>query len=124
MPSIPKPVPQGFVVDIDLLKEALGRLITRNETNPVARATFRIGYAKNMRDLETNPDRHLAGAVDIIARHGPTYEAGLQLGACMALCAVKGTRYHETFSRMLAEIKAQQDDEEKPVTKETDNGKR
>ena len=104
-----KPEKTAEQIDIDLIRALLGRLITRNEPNPLRRAAFRLAYAKNMRDLAERPDRHLAGATDIISRHGPTYEAGLQLGACIALCANAATDHHATLTRMLDEIKAQQD---------------
>jgi hypothetical protein len=104
-------------VDVDLCREMLARMITRNERNPIIRAAHRLRYLKNVSDLSDNPDRHLAGAISIVERNGPTFEAGLQIGACMVLCAVVGTEHRETLGRMLAEIKLQQDGEKEKEKK-------
>lgn len=100
-------------VDVQMCKDLLARMITRNQKNILMRASQRLMYLKNMKDLDENPDLHLAGAINIVDRRGPSFEAGLQIGVCMALCAREGTKHHETLRQMLGGIKEQQDGEEK-----------
>ena len=111
--------------DLGLLKSLLIRLMTRNEEDRTKAMLDRAQLEKNLLTLGAQPEAHLGGVMQIIARgqengHAPGFEAGLMFGVTLALSAASEAG-RVMLHKMLADIQKQQEDQAPTIEPVPDN---
>jgi hypothetical protein len=106
-------LPKLFYPDHKLLRDLLGRIMTRNAKARVQRNAMRLAFLKNTEDLIHAPDSHLAVCVAVMDKRSqegalPAFETGLLMGACMALCSGQ-RRGVQLLQKMLIDVETQQE---------------
>lgn len=97
-------------VDTELCLELVARILTKDVENPMDRNSYRLQYLKNFFDINQEPGKHLSSTLFLINKHGASFDAGLQLGLCIAL-ASRGGKSKSILIKMLDEIKEFQEKE-------------
>ena len=105
--------PKPTEIDVELCKEFLARVISRNEQNPIQRNAGRLQYLKMLKDLDERPYYHMMGGLDLGSKGGLTFEIGLHVGLTAALSARGGAESYENLKKFVEGIRKQQEEEEK-----------
>jgi len=124
-----KPLPVDVTLSKEVMPELLqlvGKIMTRNEKNPLIRQAGQLEFMKAAHDIKSSPDKHLALSVYAMDKQGPNFEAGLLMGLSLAFCSLL-EKSQSTLLKMLKDITEQQAkpvdfDDIVPKKRETESG--
>jgi hypothetical protein len=92
------------------LLSLVGRIIARNEMNPLLRQAGQLEFIRAARDIRSSPAKHLALGVYAMTQNGATFEAGLMMGLGLAFSSLHPTA-QENIKKMLEDVTRQQNEE-------------